>query len=280
MSDNALINILIAEDNDVSREMMAGILKTQGFNTIGAIDGTEAIKIVDSQKIDLALVDINMSPKGGFEFIKHMTSKGMDIPAVIVTGDDSSDILIEANALGVTRVFQKPIDPARLIQTVERTLRKRGHNTQPLSAELYQVTFSPEELMTKAIELAENNAQSKKGGPFGAIVADQEGKILGEGVNGISSRVDPTAHAEVMAIRRAAERLNQTSLSDCVLYCSSQPTKIGMALIESVGIGKVYYGLSYDDIGTIKEHAKTADPVYEQLGRDKALTMFKTAQDV
>ena len=75
-----------------------------------------------------------------------------------------------------------------------------------------------------------------------------------------------------MAIRRAAERLNQTSLKDCVLYCSSEPTKIGQALVESVGITKVYYGLSHDDVGQVH---MPASPVYEQLFRDEAVAMFK-----
>ncbi len=276
MNDTPFINILIAEDNDVSREMMASILKTQGLNTLHAVDGGQAIEIVESDKVDLALVDINMAPKGGFEFVKYLVSKGINIPVVIVTGDDSSDILIEANALGVQRVLQKPINPDRLIQTIERTLKKRGINTKPIGIEEYRTLFSTEELMDRAIEIAAQNVANKKGGPFGAVIASKEGKVLGEGVNGITSRVDPTAHAEVMAIRRAAEKLGQTSLRGCVLYCSSQPTKIGQALIESVGIEQVYYGLSHEDIGQIHERAKTAAPKYEQMAWEKALKMFQS----
>ena len=80
MSDNFFINILIAEDNDVSRDMMAGVLRTQGFRVIGAIDGESAIKVVEERPVDLALVDINMSPTGGFEFVKHLVAKGLKIP--------------------------------------------------------------------------------------------------------------------------------------------------------------------------------------------------------
>ena len=275
MSDNFFINILIAEDNDVSREMMAGVLRTHGFRVIGAIDGESAIKVVEERPVDLALVDINMSPTGGFEFVKHLVAKGLKIPVVIITGDDSADLLMEANALGVAQVIQKPVTPERLTQTVERILKRQGLNPAPLAVESHDTTYSPDELMQQTIGLAAENARSKKGGPFAAIVATKDGRILGSGANGLSSRVDPTAHAEVMAIRKAAERLGKSDLSECILYCSSQPTKIGEALIASVSIGEVYYGLSHGDIG---DHKEPSQPQYKQFHQDWALEMLKAAK--
>lgn len=271
----AFITILIAEDNVVSREMMSAILQTQGYKTIPASDGDEAIAVIQEQDVDLALVDINMAPTGGFEFVKYLLVNGIDVPVVVVTADDSSDMLIEASALSVQRVLQKPIQPARLLETVSKILKRRGLNPAPMGVEAHDSKFSHEALMARAIELAHKNAQSKKGGPFGAVLADPSGKILGEGANGITSRSDPTAHAEVMAIRQAAERLGRSDLSDCVLYVSSEPTMIGKALIQSVGIAKVYYGLSHAEAGQIR--AKTAhlpETQYEQLGHDAATAMF------
>ncbi|HRQ61468.1 MAG TPA: response regulator [Alphaproteobacteria bacterium] len=271
----AFITILIAEDNVVSREMMAGILNTQGYKTIPANDGDEAIAIIQKQDVDLALVDINMAPTGGFEFVKYLLVNGIDVPVVVVTADDSSDMLIEASSLSVQRVLQKPIQPARLLDTVSKILKRRGLNPTPMGVEAHDAKFSHEALMARAVELAHKNAQSKKGGPFGAVLADANGKILGEGVNGITSRSDPTAHAEVMAIRQAAERLGRSDLSDCILYVSSEPTMIGRALIQSVGIATVYYGLSHAEVGQLR--AKTAhlpETRYEQLGHDAAAAMF------
>ncbi|MGB4057586.1 MAG: response regulator [Alphaproteobacteria bacterium] len=281
MSDNSFINVLIAEDNDVSRELMAGILRTQGYNIFGAIDGESAIKVVEDRPIDLALVDINMAPKGGFEFVKYLVVKSIKIPVIIVSASDSSDILTQASALGVQRVIQKPIDPEKLIQSVQRLLRQKGVNPKPLAVTATDTHLSPEALMNRAVELADRNAKSKRGGPFGAVVADAKGKILGEGVNGITSRADPTAHAEVMAIRQAAEKLGRTDLSDCVLYCSSQPTAIGEALIASVGIGTVYYGLSHSEISSVRDAKKGGGAVrtaYVQLGHDAAMAMFQSWQ--
>jgi tRNA(adenine34) deaminase len=96
--------------------------------------------------------------------------------------------------------------------------------------------------------------------------------ILGEGTNRHASRYDPVAHAEVMAIRQAAENSDSKDLSECTLYCSSMPTKIGAALVESVGITRIYYGLSHEDTGVVDS---AQAPELEQLCRDEALAMYK-----
>ncbi len=285
MPHKPYINILVAEDNVLSREMMAALLVAQGFNPIHAANGDEAIAAVTASDIDLAIVDVNMTPTGGFEFMKHLLVKGIDIPVVIVTADDSSDLLIEASALGVRRLLQKPIQPKRLIDTVLHILRQRGINPQPLAVETHVSAFSHTDLMKRAIMLAERNHQSGKGGPYGAVVANEKGEILGEGVNGITARSDPTAHAEVMAIRQAAEKLNRSDLKDCILYSSSEPTMMGKALIISVGLQKVYYGLSHDEIKTLRTKedrvrqemsgSQAAQTSYEQLGHEEAMDMFQ-----
>ena len=288
METAANINILIAEDNEISRELMSGILKTQGYNIVPASDGTEAIAAVNDEVIDLALVDLNMEPKGGFEFVKHLVINGINLPVVIITADDSSDILMRANDLGVTRVLQKPVEPDRLLNVVQHVLKRYGHNLNSLAVQKHETKYTHDQLMQRAIELAERNAKTKKGGPFGAVVADQEGQVLGEGTNGITSRVDPTAHAEIMAIRQASEKLGRADLSDCILYCSSAPTMMGQALIISVGIKQVYYGLSHEEINEIRTHEEKiqaelvkkeqTQTQYIQLGHDDAMVMFKRWQ--
>jgi guanine deaminase len=288
MATLTTINILIAEDNTISRELMTNVLKAQGYNIVPVADGSAAIRALQDSTIDLALVDINMEPTGGFEFVRHLIVKGIRIPVVVITADDSSDILTKASELGVTRVLQKPVEPDRLIGVVQRILRQYGHNPNPLSAHTHETKYSHEQIMQRAVELAERNATSKKGGPFGAIVADSAGKILGEGTNGITSRVDPTAHAEIMAIRQAAEKLGRSNLSDCILYCSSEPTMMGKALIISVGIHQVYYGLSHADIQSLRKsenkvraelggHQKP-ETAYVQIGHEHAMTVLKRWQ--
>ena len=290
MSTQNAVNILIAEDNQISRELMASVLKTQGFGIIPASDGNEAIELLKEHPADLALVDLNMEPKGGFDFVKYLVANSIDLPVVIITADDSSDILTRASELGVTRVLQKPVEPDRLIGITKNVLKRYGHNLSFIPPEVHETHYTHDQLMQRAVELAERNAKTKKGGPFGALVADQNGVILGEGVNGITSRVDPTAHAEIMAIRQASEKLERADLSDCILYCSSEPTMMGQALIVSVGIKQVYFGLSHADIKEIREkenkvraelvHAEEKQTLYTQLGHDHAMTMFKRWQDM
>lgn len=279
------INILIAEDNDISRELMASILKTQGYSVVPATDGDSAIKAIESQNIDLALVDLNMAPMGGFEFVRYLVVNGIDLPVVIVTADDSSDILMKASNLGISRVLHKPVEPRRLIEIVQRILKQYGYTTQPLASGTHHTRFTPEQLMQRAVELAERNARTGKGGPFGAVVATESGEVLGEGTNGISSRVDPTAHAEIMAIRQAAEKLGRADLGDCILYCSSEPTMMGQALILSVGIKTVYYGLNHDEINRIRqrevsirrqmEGSQQKEVRFIQLGHDHAMKVMQ-----
>ncbi len=282
MNTEHAINILIAEDNEISRELMSTLLKMRGYNIIPVSDGTEAIRAVNEYTVDLALVDINMEPTGGFEFVKYLKTHGITLPVVVITADDSSDILTRASELGVVRILQKPVEPERLNTTVENVLKRYGHHVKNIATETYHTHFSHEQLMQRAIDLAERNAQSMKGGPFGAVVANEKGEILGEGTNGITSRSDPTAHAEIMAIRQASERLGKSDLSDCVLYCSSEPTQIGKALILSVGIRNVLFGLSHSDIkdDCLRERKKTQEPSYQQVGKEQALKMFRRWQNL
>lgn len=277
--EQKFITILIAEDNVVSRELMAGILKPHGYNVLFADDGGQAIEVMGQNVIDLAYVDLNMSPKGGFELIKHMVARNIKIPVVIITSSTSGDVLLRANELGVEKVFQKPIDPERFLEVTRRILKRYGHNTSSFLKETHEASFSNEALMDRAVMLARRNIETKKGGPFGAVVADQTGKILGEGTNGVSSRIDPTAHAEIRAIRHAAEQLERADLSDCILYCSNEPTMMGKALIASVGISSVYYGLAHADTGVTRETNK-AETTYEQLSKEAALEVFQQWQSL
>lgn len=272
MTENKFVQILVAEDNDVSRDMIISILRTKGYGVHGAVDGESAIKVIEDKAIDLALVDVNMSPKGGFDFAKYVLSKGQKIPIIFVTGSDSADLLMKASSLGVTQVIQKPVQPDRILRSVDRVLKQKGINPMPMGIENKTTKLSPEQLMHKAIELAAKNARIGAGGAFAAILATQDGQIISEGTNKKTSRVDPIAHAEVMAIRTAAEAQGRSDLFDCVLYCTSEPTAIGAALIESVGIKKVYYALTHAEVGI--DPSKRSSPEYHKLLDTDARQMY------
>ncbi len=277
--DPGKINILVAEDNEVSRGLMAGIIRTQGYNILEASDGGEAIRIVRENPVHVAIIDQMMEPVGGFHFAQYLVANKYEVPIIMVTAHDVTDILLEAAKYGIARVFQKPVPPDKIISSIARILAQRGLRPASIATEMHETKFSHAELMHRAIELAASNRKSGKGGPFGAIVADSQGRILGEGASGIASRCDPTAHAEVMAIRQASEKTGSPHLKECILYCSSEPTKIGKALIASVGIAKVYFALNHSEmtqfLGDQKPEGK---PDYIRLCHEDALAMMHSCK--
>lgn len=94
--------------------------------------------------------------------------------------------------------------------------------------------------MRRAIALAVENVLSGKGGPFGALVA-RNGKILGEGTNMVTATSDPTAHAEINAIRAAAQALDSFTLAGCELYASCEPCPMCLVAAYWARIDAIYY---------------------------------------
>jgi tRNA(Arg) A34 adenosine deaminase TadA len=86
------------------------------------------------------------------------------------------------------------------------------------------------QLMLRAIELAQKGLESNAGGPFGCVIA-RDGRIVGEGVNRVTSTNDPTAHAEVVAIRDACRNLDSFQLEGCVVYTSCEPCPMCLGAI-------------------------------------------------
>lgn len=103
-----------------------------------------------------------------------------------------------------------------------------------------------EELMLRAIEFAERNASSVTGGPFGAVVV-KDGKVIAEASNTVTVDNDPTAHAEVNAIRKACAALGTFDLSGCELYTSCEPCPMCLAACYWAHIDKVYYAADRED---------------------------------
>lgn len=104
--------------------------------------------------------------------------------------------------------------------------------------------------MEQARILADENIYTNAGGPFGACVV-LDGKIIGRGSNHVLANNDPTAHAEVMAIRDACKKVNSYDLSDCEMYTTSYPCPMCMSAIMWANINKVYYGNTKEDTAKI-----------------------------
>lgn len=142
--------------------------------------------------------------------------------------------------------------------------------------------------MTRAIQLAIENVRLSRGGPFGAVIVT-DGKIIAEGVNRVTSLNDPTAHAEIVAIREACNKLQRFDLSGCELYTSCEPCPMCFGAIYWARLDRVYFGgdasdaskagfadaFIYDEIA--KPPAARTIPML-QLMRTEALEAFRIWQ--
>lgn len=139
--------------------------------------------------------------------------------------------------------------------------------------------------MLEAISLSQKGMNDNQGGPFGAVIV-QNGKIVGRGNNRVTTNNDPTAHAEVNAIRDACTNLGTFQLSDCVLYTSCEPCPMCLGAIYWARLKKIYYACTREDAAKIgfdddfiyfeieKPIAERSIPM-EQRNREEAKTVFE-----
>jgi tRNA(Arg) A34 adenosine deaminase TadA len=106
------------------------------------------------------------------------------------------------------------------------------------------------ELMRHAIALSAEKMRAGLGGPFGAVVA-RDGRIVASGFNQVTSSHDPTAHAEIMAIRAACTALGSFSLAGCEIYTSCEPCPMCLGAIYWARLDRVYYGNTRADAAAI-----------------------------
>ncbi|MGE0078921.1 MAG: nucleoside deaminase [Bacteroidales bacterium] len=142
-----------------------------------------------------------------------------------------------------------------------------------------------EVFMDEAISLAIKGVLASEGGPFGAIVV-KDGKIVGRGNNHVTSTNDPTAHAEVMAIRDACKNLNSFQLDGCVLYTSCEPCPMCFGAIYWARVDKVFYSANrhmasyhgfddsfiYDEVNLSFDHRRIP---FIQVSPEKGVIPFR-----
>ncbi|MGP4079965.1 nucleoside deaminase [Pseudalkalibacillus sp. R45] len=104
--------------------------------------------------------------------------------------------------------------------------------------------------MKEALQLAHENVLKNNGGPFGALIV-KDGKVIGKGVNEVTSSNDPTAHAEIQAIRNACASLKQFQLTDCEIYTSCEPCPMCIGAIYWARPKAVYYACTKEDAAQI-----------------------------
>ncbi|HEU0112524.1 MAG TPA: nucleoside deaminase [Flavisolibacter sp.] len=142
-----------------------------------------------------------------------------------------------------------------------------------------------QEFMREAIRLSVANVEEAKGGPFGAVVV-KDGKIIARGINRVTEINDPTAHAEIVAIREACTVLNTYQLTGCQIYTSCEPCPMCLGAIYWSRADKLYFGNTRHDAAAIHFddefiYEELAKPIKErslftqQLLREEALQAFQ-----
>ena len=141
--------------------------------------------------------------------------------------------------------------------------------------------------MKRAKENADKGIENKEGGPFGAVIIDKKGNIIANGNNKVLKDKDPTAHAEMVAIREACKVLNTNDLSECILYTSCEPCPMCLSAIIWANIKKVYFGCTKNDAASIGfrdsdiyEFIKGNNSMIdlEQIDRDECIETMKKYQ--
>lgn len=141
--------------------------------------------------------------------------------------------------------------------------------------------------MQRAIELSKNNI-AHGGGPFGAVIV-KNGKIIGEGFNKVTANNDPTAHAEVEAIREACKNISNFDLAGAEIYTSCEPCPMCLSAIYWARLEKVYYANTKKDAAAIEFdddfiYTEIPKPIEQrkismvQMMRPEALEVFKAWQ--
>ena len=151
-------------------------------------------------------------------------------------------------------------------------------------ADIIEITPQDRAFMREAIRLA-NESVATGGGPFGAVIV-KDGEIVAASSNSVTIDNDPTAHAEVNAIRKACRKLGSFDLSGCVIYTSCEPCPMCLGAIYWAGIDRIYYGNTRADAAAInfddnfiyeeltKELPERTIPILPLLG-EEALETFR-----
>ena len=148
-----------------------------------------------------------------------------------------------------------------------------------------QANLNEEDFMREAIRLSIENVESGKGGPFAAVIV-KNGKIIATGVNEVTSTNDPTAHAEVVAIRNACKELDSYQLDGCDIYCSCEPCPMCLGAIYWARAERIYFANTKEDAASINfddkfiydeidVHHSNRKVATQQILRNEALVAFR-----
>lgn len=132
--------------------------------------------------------------------------------------------------------------------------------------------------MKIAKDLADNNLVTKDGGPFGACIV-KDGVIIGKGSNKVLLNNDPTAHAEIMAIRDACKNINSYDLKGCEIYTTCYPCPMCFSAIMWANIDKIYYGNTKEDAENIGFRDKFIYDTIDKISKGESIDFILKSID-
>ena len=135
-----------------------------------------------------------------------------------------------------------------------------------------------EYFMQKAVELSLENIRAWKGGPFGAVIV-KDWKIVWQWANHVTSENDPTAHAEIVAIRDACKNLGTFQLNDCIIYTSSEPCPMCLAALYRARPKAIYFANTIQDAAKIWFDDSFIYDELEKKLKDRSLSIQKVHND-
>lgn len=287
-------HILVIEKNDITRKLIVGILNNNGYGTYEALDGNEAGSFL-SKDILLVILDADPDNVENTGFIRKMQMQGRKLPLVAMTEEADREAVRKRLDMPMMSVLDKPVMPEKLINNIEGHLisgieKKISAEAKPVEQKPAappddaQVKGQREAFMRRAIDLSQQKMDENCGGPFGAVIV-KNGKIIAEGWNEVTSSTDPTAHAEVQAIRKAAQALGDYSLQGCEIYTSCEPCPMCLASIYWARIDRIFYAntredaekIGFDDDFIYREFAKSEEKrtlPSRMMMRDEAQIVF------
>jgi len=189
----------------------------------------------------------------------------------------------------VRKLFLRIAYAFTLVPPIERQLHHRASHVRKHGALLFvrttNTTSDSEVFMRRAMELAIKNVRAGKGGPFSALVV-KSGKIIAQGTNLVTSTNDPTAHAEIIAIRAACKKLKHFELKGCEIFATCEPCPMCLGAIYWARLERIYFAansadaaaIGFDDsfiYSELKKPAETRVIPAAQLLRKDALAVFR-----
>ena len=115
--------VLIVDDNEPTRKLIASIANNAGYQPLESADGETALQIAKERSIDCALIDQYMEPMDGFTLARNIRAAGHDFGMTMITANESSDLLLQAQKHGFVSIMVKPVHPDRLIKMLEHMCR-------------------------------------------------------------------------------------------------------------------------------------------------------------